>query len=277
MKLGLIAGNGRFPFLVLDAARAQGHDVTIVATKEEAFPELNDAAARHGSSIHWISLGQLGQCIALLQRDGVTHAVMAGQVKHTKIFSGGIVPDMLFLSVLARLASRNTDGLIGAVATVLRDRGIELMDSTALLKPLLAKSGVLTGRGPDADERNDFEFGYRMADAIAGLDIGQTVVVKQLAVVAVEAMEGTDQVIVRAGHLAGAGVRVVKVAKPGQDMRFDVPVIGLATIQTMHDAGATALSIDAGRTLLLDGEAVIAAANAANIAIVGRPWSDSTK
>ena len=270
MKLGLIAGNGRFPFLVLDAARAQGHDVTIVAAREEAFPELNDAAARHGSPIHWISLGQLGTCINLLKHDGVTHAVMAGQVKHTRIFSGGIVPDMVFLSVLKQLASRNTDGLIGAVANVLRERGIELMDSTALLRPLLAAPGVLTRRGPSADEQKDFEFGYRMADAIAALDIGQTIAVKQQAVVAVEAMEGTDAVITRAGRLAGPGVSVVKVAKPNQDMRFDVPVIGIATVRAMQAAGASALSIDAGRTLVLDGGASMAAANEAGIAIVGR-------
>lgn len=275
MKLGLIAGNGRFPFLVLDAARALGHDVTVIAAKEEAFPELNDAAARHGSSIHWISLGQLGTCINLLKRDGVTHAVMAGQVKHTKIFSGGIVPDMLFLSVLKQLASRNTDGLIGAVANVLRERGIELMDSTALLRPLLAAPGVLTRRGASAGEQKDFEFGYRMADAIAALDIGQTVAVKQQAVVAVEAMEGTDDVIARAGRLAGPGVSVVKVAKPNQDMRFDVPVIGIATVRAMQAAGASALSIDAGRTLVLDGDAVMAAADDANIAVIGRPLTGS--
>ncbi len=271
MRLGLIAGNGRFPFLVLDAARAQGHDVTIVAAREEAFPELNEAAARHGSSIHWVSLGQLGTCIELLKQAGVTHAVMAGQVKHAKIFSGGIVPDMLFLGVLTQLVSRNTDGLIGAVANVLRDRGIELMDSTALLRPLIAAPGVLTRRGPTVDEQKDFEFGYRMADAIAALDIGQTIAVRQQAVVAVEAMEGTDEVIARAGRLAGPGVSVVKVAKPNQDMRFDVPVIGIATVRAMQEAGASALSVDAGRTLVLDGDAVMAAANDADIAIAGRP------
>jgi DUF1009 family protein len=271
MKLGIIAGNGRFPFLVLDAARSQGHDVTIIAAKEEAFPELNDAAARHGSAIHWISLGQLRTCIDLLKGAGATHAVMAGQVKHTKIFAGGIVPDLTFLSVLTKLGAKNTDGLIGAVAGVLRDHGIELMDSTGLLTPLLARPGVLTSRAPTAEERKDLEFGYRMADVIAGLDIGQTIAVKHLAVVAVEAMEGTDEVIGRAGYLAGPGVRVVKVAKPDQDMRFDVPVIGLATIQAMRHARASALSIDAERTLVLDGEAVVAAANDAGIAIVGRP------
>jgi UDP-2,3-diacylglucosamine hydrolase len=270
MKLGIIAGNGRFPFLVLDAARSQGHEVTVIAAKEEAFAELNEAAARHGSAIHWISLGQLGTCISLLKGAGATHAVMAGQVKHTKIFAGGIMPDLTFLSVLTKLRAKNTDGLIGAVAGVLRDHGIELMDSTALLKPLLATPGVLTRRAPDPDEQKDFEFGYRMADAIAGLDIGQTIAVKHQAVVAVEAMEGTDEVIGRAGHLAGPGVRLVKVAKPNQDMRFDVPVIGLATIQAMRVAGASALSIDADRTLILDGQAVFASANEAGIAIVGR-------
>ena len=270
MKLGLIAGNGRFPFLVLDAARAQGHDVTIIAAREEAFPELADAASRHGAAIHWISLGQLGTCISLMQDAGVTHAVMAGQVKHTKIFAGGIVPDLTFLNVLRKLASKNTDGLIGAVAGVLREKGIELLDSTALLQPMLAVKGVMTERMPTAEEAQDFEFGYRMADVIAGLDIGQTIAVKHLAVVAVEAMEGTDEVIGRAGHLAGPGVRIVKVAKPNQDMRFDVPVVGLATVQAMRVAGASALSIDAGKTLMFEKEALLASANEANIAIVGR-------
>jgi UDP-2,3-diacylglucosamine hydrolase len=269
MKLGLIAGNGKFPFLVLDAARAQGHDVTVIATREEAFKDLDHAAQRAHAPIHWISIGQLGACIDLLKAAGATHAVMAGQVKHTKIF-GGIVPDLTFLSVLSKLPFRSTDGLIGAVADVLRKNGIELIDSTSLLQPLLAQAGVLTGRAPSAEEQKDFEFGYRMADVIAGLDIGQTIAVKHQAVVAVEAMEGTDETIGRAGHLAGPGVRIVKVAKPNQDMRFDVPVIGLATIEAMRVAGASALSIDAGKTLILDGSAVFASANEAGIAIVGR-------
>jgi len=270
MRLGLIAGNGRFPFLVLDAARAQGHEVVIVAAEEEASPDLNDAAARQGASIHWVSLGQLGRCVDALATSGVTHAVMAGQVKHTKIFSRGIVPDLLFLKVLKQLASRNTDGLIGAVAQVLRERGIELMNSTALLEPLLARGGVLTKRGPTDEEQKDFEFGYRMADAIAALDIGQTIAVRAQAVVAVEAMEGTDEVIARAGRLAGPGVSVVKVAKPRQDMRFDVPVVGVATIRAMEAAGASALSVDAGRALVIDGDAVFVAADEAGIAVVGR-------
>jgi len=186
------------------------------------------------------------------------------------------VPDLTFLSVLRQLTSKNTDGLIGAVANVLRDRGIELLDSTALLQPLLARPGVLTRRAPSGDEQKDFEFGYRMADAIAALDIGQTIAVKHQAVVAVEAMEGTDEVIGRAGHLAGPGVRIIKVAKPKQDMRFDVPVVGIATIQAMRVAGANALSVDAGKTLMIDGEAILASANEAGIVIVGRvpPTSD---
>jgi UDP-2,3-diacylglucosamine hydrolase len=270
MHLGLIAGNGRFPFLVLDAARAMGHEVTIIAAKEEAFTDLSEAAEKARSPIHWISLGQLGKCINLMKDAGVTHAVMAGQVKHTKIFSGGIVPDSRFLSLLTRIPFKNTDGLIGAVAAVLKDEGIELIDSTALLKPMLAFAGVMTHRSPTEDEQSDFDFGYRMADAVAGLDIGQTIAVKHRAVVAVEAMEGTDEVIGRAGHLAGPGVRIVKVAKPNQDMRFDVPVTGLATIQAMRVAGATALSLDAGRTLMFDRDAMIAGADQAGITIVGR-------
>ena len=270
MRLGLIAGNGRFPFLVLEAARAAGHDVTVVAAKEETFPELTDAAKRTGSEIHWVSLGQLGTCISLLKKAGVSHAVMAGQVKHTKIFSLGITPDWTMAKVLGKLMSRNTDGVIGAVAGVLRENGIELMDSTALLTPLLASPGVLTTRSPTEEEQKDLAFGYRIADQIAGLDVGQTVAVKHQAVVAVEAMEGTDEVIARAGHLAGPGVAIIKVAKPKQDMRFDVPVIGFATIQAMCVAGAVVLSIDAGKTLVLDREAVLASANEARIAIVGR-------
>ncbi len=269
MKVGLIAGNGRFPFLVLDAARTLGHDVTVVAIKEETFPEIEATAGERGADVHWISLGQLGACIKVLQEAGASRAVMAGQVKHTKIF-GGIVPDRTFLAALARLTSRNTDGLIGAVAGVLADHGIELLDSTAFLTPLLARAGVLTARPPSAEEARDVEFGRRMADALAGHDIGQTVVVKDQAVVAVEAMEGTDETIARAGRLAGPGTRIVKVAKPGQDMRFDVPVVGVATIEAMRAAGATTLSIDAGRTLLVDGDAVRKAADAAGIAIVGR-------
>jgi UDP-2,3-diacylglucosamine hydrolase len=270
MRLGLIAGNGSFPFLVLDAARTLGYHVTVIAVQEEASRDLEAAAARDPrAAIHWVSLGHLGRAIAILRAAGVTRAVMAGQVKHAKIFSG-IVPDRILLSVLLKLRSKNTDALISAVADVLRDHGIDLIDSTALLTPLLAAPGILTRRPLTPEERADIDFGYRCADQIARLDIGQTIVVKDAAVVAVEAMEGTDEVIARAGSLAGPGTRVVKVAKPNQDMRFDVPVVGVATIRAMIAAGATALSIDAGRALLLDGHQVIVTADAAGIAIVGR-------
>ena len=273
MRLGLIAGNGRFPFLVLEAARAQRHDVTVIALKEETFPELETAASRHGAACHWISIGQVGKCIDLLKRSGATTAVMAGQVKHVKIFGGSFVPDLTALSVLKRLTNRNTDGLIGAVADVLKENGIDLIDSTSLLTPLLARGGTLSRRAVNDAEQQDFAFGYPIADQIAAFDIGQTIVVKDRAVVAVEAMEGTDDAIRRAAALAGSGVRVIKVAKPQQDMRFDVPVIGVATIEVMRAAGATALSVDAGKTLVIDGDAVFAAADAAGIAIVGR-WGE---
>jgi len=268
-RIGIIAGNGTFPFLALQGARNIGHDVTVVAVKEEAFPELEGAARDAGADLHWVSLGHLGKCIKLLKAAGVSQAVMAGQVKHAKIFSG-IIPDLTFLSVLTKLKARNTDALISAVADVLRGEGIELLDSTAFLAPLLARAGTLTRRAPSAVEAEDFRFGYRMADAVAGLDIGQTVVVKDGAVVAVEAMEGTDEVVRRAGQIAGPGTRVVKVAKPNQDMRFDVPVVGVATIEAMRAAGATALSIDADRTLLVDGERFVRAADEAGLAVVGR-------
>jgi DUF1009 family protein len=270
MNLGLIAGNGRFPFLVLDAARGAGHHVTIIALKEETFPEIAEAAARPpAADLHWISLGQLGKCISALEHAGVTRAVMAGQVKHTKLFAD-IVPDLTLLGVLTRLKARNTDALIAGVADVLREHGIELLNSTAFLAPLLARAGVLTKRRPTQDEQADLDFGYGIADTIAGLDIGQTIAVKAAAVVAVEAMEGTDAVIERAGRLAGAGVAVVKVAKPNQDMRFDVPVIGVSTIEAMRAARASALSVDAGKTLMIDGDAIVRAADEAGIAIVGR-------
>ena len=269
MKLGLIAGNGRFPFLVLDAARGAGHDVTVIALKEETFPELADAAARApAAALHWISIGQLGACVKLLRGAGVHQAVMAGQVKHTKLFD--VRPDLLLGKVLMRLATKNTDSIISGVADILRDEGIDLLDSTTFLQPLMARAGTLTRRPPDAGETSDLAVGYRVADTIAGLDVGQTIAVKSAAVVAVEAMEGTDAMIARAGRLAGAGVRIVKVAKPNQDMRFDVPVVGVSTIAAMQAAGATLLSIDAGQTLMIDGDAVIKAADDADISIVGR-------
>jgi DUF1009 family protein len=270
MPLGLIAGNGTFPFLILRAARRLGHDVVVVAIEGEAFPELETLATElGGTTFTWNPLGQLGRCIKTLKAAGANRAIMAGQVKHVKLF-GGVLPDMTLLSVLTKLKSKNTDALISAIAEVLRSHGIALMDSTELLTDLLAKPGVLTQSAPTPEMQADFEFGYGVADAVAGLDIGQTIVVKDKAVVAVEAMEGTDRTIERAGQLAGDGARVVKVAKPSQDMRFDVPVVGVATIAQMKAAGADALSIDAGKTLIIDGDDVVAAANAAGIVIVGR-------
>jgi DUF1009 family protein len=271
MRLGLIAGNGRFPFLVLDAARGAGHDVTVVALKDETFPELAELAARPpAAAFHWIALGQLGALLKVFKDAGVTQAVMAGQVKHAKLFSVMASADATLLGVLMRLKSKNTDGLIGGIADAMRDQGIELLNSTAFLAPLLAGEGVLTRRAPGAEEQSDLAFGYRIADTIAGLDVGQTVAVKSAAVVAVEAMEGTDALIARAGQLAGAGVRIVKVAKPNQDMRFDVPVVGVSTIEAMTAAGATILSVDAGKTLMIDGDAIVKAADSAGICIVGR-------
>ena len=270
MPLGLIAGNGSFPFLVLRAARQLGHDVAIVAIQGEAAPELAAVAGElGGTSIAWVPLGQLGTCISTLKAAGVTDAVMAGQVKHVKLFTD-VMPDLTLLGVLAKLRSKNTDALISGIAGALRNKGITLLDSTAFLSDLLAGQGVLSSAAPDEDMQADFAFGYQMADAIAGLDIGQAIAVRHRAVVAVEAMEGTDAMIARAGALAGRGVRVVKVAKPNQDMRFDVPVVGVPTIRAMQAAGADGLSIDAARTLILDGPAFLAAANEAHIVVVGR-------
>ena len=270
MRIGLIAGNGRFPFLVLDAARSIGHDVTIIGIKEEASTELEEAAARAPKAdLHWVSIGQLGAFLKILKDANITQAVMAGQVKHVKIF-GGFVPDLTALSLLSKLKSMNTDAVIGAIADLMRERGVELVNSAKFLEPLLAGEGLLSDRLPNEAEQKDLEFGYRMADVIAGLDIGQTIAVKHQAVVAVEAMEGTDETIARAGHLAGDGVTIIKVAKPNQDMRFDVPIVGLATIQAMRIAGAKVLSIDAGRTLIFDRDAFFASANEAQIAIIGR-------
>jgi UDP-2,3-diacylglucosamine hydrolase len=270
MPLGLIAGNGTFPFLILRAARQLGHDVVVVGVEGEAFPELEELGKELGGvQFHWIPLGHLGTCIKILKRAGVTRAIMAGQVKHSKLF-GGVMPDLTLLSILVRLRSKNTDALISAIADVLGRHGITLMDSTELLTDLIAPSGVLTSNDPTESMLQDFAFGYKVADAVAGVDIGQTLIVKDRAVVAVEAMEGTDAAIERAGTLAGPGTRVVKVAKPSQDMRFDVPVVGVPTIRAMQAAGADALSIDAGKTLILDGAAFLSAAQDAGIVVVAR-------
>jgi UDP-2,3-diacylglucosamine hydrolase len=275
-KIGLIAGNGKFPFLVLDAARAQGYEVVVAAIKEETFPEI----ATHGAaSIHWLSLGELSKLIDTFKAEGVTRAIMAGQVKHKQIFSA-IKPDWRLAKLLLSLGTRNTDSLLGGVAKILADEGILLENSTALLEPLLAKSGVLTRRAPTDQERKNIDYGRSVAHRLAEYDIGQTVVIAESACVAVEAMEGTDATIERAGQIMRSlevegesamldrALTVVKIAKPAQDMRFDVPVIGVATVDAMKRAGASCLAIDAGRCLLLDGDSIIRAADEAAIAII---------
>jgi hypothetical protein len=288
MKLGLIAGNGRFPFLLLDAARAEGLAVAVVAIREEADAEIDERAAKDDKiSVHWLSLGELSKLIEVFHKEGVTRAVMAGQVKHKQIFSS-IRPDWRLAKLILNLRTRSTDMLLGAVAKVLEDEGIELMSSTAFLEPLLVEEGVLTKRAPDEEERKNIEYGLGVARAVAGFDIGQTVVVAAQACVAVEAMEGTDAAVERAGRLMASlkdegtteedgattlerRLTVVKVAKPKQDMRFDVPVIGIRTVETMVAAGASCLSVEAGRTLLFDRTALMKRADEAGIAIVGSP------
>ena len=268
---GLIAGNGKFPFLVLEGARSRGIDMAVIAIREEASPELERAASR----LHWVSLGELSRAIDLLHQEGVTQAVMAGQVKHNKIFSS-IRPDWRLAKLLLTLPRKNTDSLIGAIAKLLEDEGIRLVDSTAFLAPLLPEQGVLTRRAPDAEEAADLAYGREVAHLLAGLDLGQTVVIRDRACVAVEAMEGTDETIERAARLTnGKRIAVVKGSKPQQDMRFDVPVVGLRTIEVMQRSHATALAIDARRTLLFDREKLLAAADAAGIAIEAFPPQDA--
>ncbi len=274
MRLGLIAGNGKFPLLVLDAARAQGFEVVVAAIKEEASPEIEDRGA---ASVHWLSLGELSKLIETFQREGVQRAIMAGQVKHKQIFSA-IRPDWRLAKLLLCLGTRNTDSLLGAVAQVLAAEGITLESSTALLEPLLVKSGVLTRRAPTEQERKNIDYGRAVARQLAQHDIGQTVVIAESACVAVEAMEGTDATITRAAHIMASlrgdastlsrALTVIKIAKPNQDMRFDVPVIGVKTIEVMQAAGATCIALDAGKCLLLEGEKILDAANAAGIAVV---------
>jgi DUF1009 family protein len=273
MRLGLIAGNGKFPLLVLDAARAQGYEVVVAAIKGETYPEIE---SRGAAAVHWLSLGELSRLIETFKKEGVTGAVMAGQVKHKQIFSS-IKPDWRLAKLLLSLGTRNTDSLLGGVAKVLAEEGITLWNSTKLLEPLLAKPGVLTRRAPSEDEKRNIEYGRTVARQLAQYDIGQTVVVAEAACVAVEAMEGTDAAIERAGVIMRSlegeastlsrALTVVKMAKPNQDMRFDVPVIGVKTIEVMRGAGASCLALDAGRCLLLDGEAIIHAADAAGIAM----------
>lgn len=275
-KLGLIAGNGTFPFLVLDAARAQGYEVVVAAIKEEASADIE---SRGAASVHWLSLGELSKLIETFQRENVQRAIMAGQVRHKQIFSS-IRPDWRLAKLLLSLATRNTDALLGAVAKVLADEGITLENSTWLLEPLLVKPGILTTRSPSEQERKNIDYGRTVARQLAQHDIGQTVVIAESACVAVEAMEGTDATIERAGQIMKSlpgdastldrALTVVKIAKPDQDMRFDVPVIGVMTIEVMRAAGATCLALDAGRCLLLDGEKVIDAANLHDVAVVSK-------
>ena len=274
-KIGLIAGNGKFPFLVLEAARSQGMDVVVAAIKEEAFPEIEQQGA---TAVHWLSLGELSRLIDTFKQEGVSRAIMAGQVKHKQIFSS-IKPDWRLAKLLLSLRTRNTDALIGAVAKVLGDEGITLMNSTVLLEPMLAREGVLTRRSPNDAEQTNITYGRAVAHHLSRFDIGQTVVVAEAACVAVEAMEGTDATILRAGELMKSpslggepstlsrALTVVKVAKPNQDMRFDVPVVGPRTIEAMKQAGATCLALDAGRCLIFDQDAMYKIADDADICI----------
>jgi DUF1009 family protein len=267
--LGLIAGNGRFPFLVARGARQAGRRVVAVAIKEEASPELAGVV----DEIHWVGLGQLGRCIDALRGAGAREAVMAGQVKHRQIFAD-IVPDLKLVTVLARLALKNTDSLIGAVAEALLREGIQLLPSTSFVQDQMATAGAMTLRAPSRAERREIAYGREVARTLAGMDLGQTAVVKDRAAVALEAMEGTDDVIARAGRIAGPGTTVVKVAKPKQDMRFDVPVVGPGTLAAMKQARAAVLAVDAGKTLLVDKRDFLADADQAGLAIWGMTDAD---
>ena len=267
MPYGLIAGAGRFPIAVLEAARAQGIDMVVAAIREESAPEVEN----YGYSTHWLGLGQLGKLIRVFRRAGVSQAIMAGQVKHKQIF-GLSVPDLTMIRMLAGLKQKNTSALIGGVAHVLSDAGITLIDSTALTPHLLVPAGLLTRRDLNSREKKDVAYGRPIVQQIAGMDIGQTIVVRNQAVIAVEAMEGTDQAIRRAAELAhGKHLTVIKVSRPQQDMRFDVPVIGLPTLEVMIECGATALAVDAQRTLLFDREPFVALADQNSLAVVGMP------
>jgi len=265
-KYGLIAGNGRFPFLVLEGARQRGVEVVVAAIKEETSSEIDQCAGK----VEWMGVGQLGRLIRLFKREQVTHVMMAGQVKHHQIFRLNALPDLRMVRLLARLSTKNTDSLIGAVADELAQEGITLISSTTFLESMLAPAGVLTRRSPTKEERSDIDYGLDIAREIARLDLGQTIAVKDRAVVAIEAMEGTDAVIARAGEVTrGRSFVIIKVAKPEQDMRFDVPVIGIPSIQQMIAAGASAIHVTARKTLLFDKDGLIALADANGIAVVG--------
>jgi UDP-2,3-diacylglucosamine hydrolase len=266
MRYGLIAGNGQFPFLVLEGARRAGVSLAVAAIKEETDPQIEQVADK----LTWVGIGQLGKMIRFFKREGVERAIMAGQVKHVQIFSGAL-PDVRMLKLLMSLPRRNTDALIGGVAAELAKEGIELIDSTFFLQDHLPAAGTLTRRAPDERERGDIEYGLEVAREIARLDLGQTIVVRARACVAIEAMEGTDATIKRAGELARGRLTVVKLAKPAQDMRFDVPVVGVPTIETMIAAGATCLCLTAGKTLIFDRAEMIKRADKQRIAIVAVP------
>lgn len=264
-RWAIIAGNGHFPFLVVEAARDQGIDPLVVAIKEEASPEL----ARTAAALHWLSLGELGKLLELLHAERVNKVVLAGQVRHAQLFSS-IKPDGLVRRVLDGMHRKNTDALIGMFVRLLEGRGIQVVDSTLFLQPLLPEAGTLTRRAPNAGELADIAYGREIAKKIAGLDIGQTIVVADRACVAVEAMEGTDATIERAATLSnGRRLVVVKVSKPHQDMRFDVPVVGPKTVQVMSRSNARALAMDAGKTLLFERQRLLEEADRAGIAIVG--------
>ncbi len=264
---GLIAGNGRFPFMILESARQQGVNMVVAAIKEETFPEIESC----GYPVHWLGLGQLGKLIQVFQKAGINKAIMAGQVKHVQIF-GSSFPDKTMIRMLASLKQKNTNALIGGVARILKESGISLIDSTLFLKPHLAAEGILTQRGLNSHEQTDVDYGRPIAHRIASMDIGQTIVVRDRAVVAVEAMEGTDAVILRAGELVSRkNLTIIKVSKPNQDMRFDIPVVGMSTLQNMISSGATALVIDAQRTIIFDKEQFVKSANKNDIAIVALP------
>lgn len=264
MKYGLIAGNGQFPFLVIDGAKRAEAELSVIAIKEETDPRIDQNA----ENVLWVNIGQLGKMISFFKSNGVEKVIMAGQVKHVQIFSGAL-PDARMLKMLWNLPKRNTNSLIGGVAGEMAKDGIELIDSTHFIKDQLAENGVLTKRKPTDVEQENIEYGLKVANEIARLDLGQTIIVRAKACVAIEAMEGTDATIKRAGEIANGKLSVIKVAKPDQDMRFDVPVIGVPTVETMIAAGATCMSVTSGKTLIFDREDMLALANRNKIAIVG--------